>query len=151
VGTAPLTRELRPVMRVRTEILALRDVAAGDAVGYGATWTAPRPSRIATISMGYADGLSRHLGNRGRVLVRGLRAPIVGAVSMDMAMIDVTGIDGARVRDEVVVLGVQDGPQDGPNRRASIGADEVADDAQTIAWEVLTSISRRVPRFYREP
>jgi alanine racemase len=147
VGSEPLTRELRPVMRVRTEILAVRDVEAGAAVGYGATWTAPRDSRIATIPMGYADGLSRHLGNRGRVLVRGLRAPIVGAVSMDMAMIDVTGIEGARVRDEVVVLGAQDGP----NGRAFIGADEVADDAETIAWEVLTSISRRVPRFYREP
>jgi alanine racemase len=147
VGSEPLTRELRPVMRVRTEILALRDVPPGAAVGYGATWTAARPSRIATIPMGYADGLSRHLGNRGRVLVRGTRAPIVGAVSMDMAMIDVTGIDGARVRDEVVVLG----GQEGPNGRASIVADEVADDAQTIAWEVLTSISRRVPRFYREP
>jgi alanine racemase len=147
VAGEPLVRDLRPVMRVRTEVIALRDVEAGASVGYGATWTAPGPSRIATVPMGYADGLSRLLGNRGHVLVRGVRAPIVGAVSMDMAMIDVTGIGGASVRDEVVVLGAQDGPAG----RGVIGADDVAADADTIAWEVLTSISRRVPRFYREP
>jgi alanine racemase len=147
VAGEPLVRDLRPVMRVRTEVIALRDVDAGASVGYGATWTAPGPSRIATVPMGYADGLSRQLGNRGHVLVRGVRAPIVGAVSMDMAMIDVTGIGGASLRDEVVVLGAQDGPAG----RGAIGADDVAADADTIAWEVLTSISRRVPRFYREP
>ncbi|HEY8041878.1 MAG TPA: alanine racemase [Polyangiaceae bacterium] len=147
VGGSPLTAELRPVMRVRTEIVALRDVDAGASVGYGATWSAPRRSRIATLPMGYADGLSRHLGNRGHVLVRGRRAPIVGAVSMDMTMIDVTGVDGASVRDEVVVLGGQDGPLG----RDALGADEIATHGDTIAWEVLTSVSRRVPRFYREP
>jgi len=147
VGTTPLTGELRPVMRVRTEIVALRDVEAGAAVGYGATWHAARPTRIATLPMGYADGLSRHLGNRGHVLVRGKRAPIVGAVSMDMTMVDVTDVDGASLRDEAVVLG----PQEGPLGRDTIGADEIAGHADTIAWEVLTSVSRRVPRFYREP
>ncbi len=147
VAGEPLIRDLRPVMRVRTEVIALREVEAGAPVGYGATWTASRPSRIATIPIGYADGLSRHLGNRGHVLLRGTRAPIVGAVSMDMAMVDATGIDGASVRDEVVVLGAQDGP----GGRVAIGADDLAADADTIAWEVLTSISRRVPRFYREP
>jgi alanine racemase len=147
VGGAPLTGDLRPVMRVRTEIVAVRDVEAGAAVGYGATWHAPRPARIATLPMGYADGLSRHLGNRGHVLVRGRRAPIVGAVSMDMTMVDVTDIEGASVRDEVVVLGGQEGPLG----RDAIGADEIAGHADTIAWEVLTSVSRRVPRFYREP
>jgi alanine racemase len=143
----PLTRELKAVMRVRTEIVAVRAVASGAPVGYGATWRAPRPARIATVPMGYADGLSRHLGNCGHLLVRGRRAPIVGAVSMDMAMIDVTDIDGADVGDEVVVLGTQDGPFG----RGAIGADEIASHGGTIAWEVLTSISRRVPRFYREP
>ena len=97
--------------------------------------------------MGYADGLSRQLGNRGHVLVRGKRAPIVGAVSMDMAMIDVTAIDGAAEGDEVVVLGSQEGPLG----RDAISADEIAAHAGTIPWEILTSISRRVPRFYREP
>jgi alanine racemase len=97
--------------------------------------------------MGYADGLSRQLGNRGHVLVRGRRAPIVGAVSMDMAMVDVTDIHGVTKCDEAVVLGAQEGPLG----KDAIGADEVAERAGTIPWEVLTSISRRVPRFYREP
>jgi alanine racemase len=139
--------ELKPVMRVRSEIIDLRDVAEGTSVGYGALWKAPRASRIATIPMGYADGLSRALTNKGHVLVRGKRAPIVGAISMDLTMIDVTGIEGAELRDEVVVLG----PQEGPLGKDVIGAGEMAAHAGTIPWEVLTSISRRVPRFYREP
>lgn len=147
VEGAPLTGELRPVMRVRTEIVSLRDVDEGASVGYGATWTARRPSRIATLPMGYADGLSRHLGNCGHVLVRGKRAPIVGAVSMDMTMVDVTCIEGASMRDEVVVLGGQEGVLG----RDVIGADEIAVHAGSVPWEVLTSVSRRVPRFYREP
>jgi alanine racemase len=146
-GDAPLAKDLRPVMRVRTEVIALRAVEAGAPVGYGATWRAPVAARVATLPMGYADGLSRQLGNRGSVLIRGRRAPIVGAVSMDMAMIDVTAIDGAAVGDEVVVLGAQEGPLG----RDAISADEIAANAGTIPWEILTSISRRVPRFYREP
>jgi alanine racemase len=146
-GDVPLVKDLRPVMRVRTEVIAVRVVEAGAPVGYGATWRAPGAARVATLPMGYADGLSRQLGNRGSVLIRGRRAPIVGAVSMDMAMIDVTAIDGAAVGDEVVVLGAQDGPLG----RDAISADEIATNAGTIPWEILTSISRRVPRFYREP
>ena len=146
----PLLPGLWPVMRVRTEIISLRDVPAGAPVGYGALFHAQRPSRIATIPMGYADGLSRHLSSNGQVLIGGRRAPIVGAVSMDMSMVDVTDLAEAgsvAVRDEVVVLG----PQDGRFGKDVITADEVADHAATIAWEVLTSVSRRVPRFYREP
>jgi alanine racemase len=143
-GVSPLgPSELRPAMRVRSEIVDLRTIEPGETVGYGALFRAPRRSRIATIPMGYADGLSRHLSNRGHVLVHGMRAPIVGAVSMDMSMIDVTDVPNVAMRDEVVVLGVQD--------KQAIGADEVAAQAGTIAWEVFTSISRRVPRFYREP
>jgi alanine racemase len=134
-------------MRVRSEIVDVREVAAGTPVGYGALWRAQRLSRVATIPMGYADGLSRHLSNRGSVLVRGARAPIVGAVSMDMAMIDVTDVPGASIKDEVVVLG----PQDGPLGKGFVGAEEIASHAETIPWEVLTAVSRRVPRFYREP
>jgi alanine racemase len=144
---APLSNELRQVMHVRTEVIAVREIGAGEAVGYGALWHAPRPSRIATVAMGYADGLSRQLSNRGHMLVRGKRAPIVGAVSMDMSMIDVTDLPGIGVRDEVVALGSQEGVLG----RDAITPDEVAAHAGTIAWEVLTSISRRVPRFYREP
>lgn len=149
-GVSPrpgLARELRPVMRVRSEIVALRWVAAGERIGYGHAWTAARRSRIATVPMGYADGLSRHLSNRGHALVRGRRAPIAGTVSMDLTMIDVTDIPGVALADEVVFMG----PQQGPLGRDAIGADEIAAHAGTIPWEVLTSISRRVPRFYREP
>jgi alanine racemase len=140
-------RELRPVMRVRTEIVAVREIPEGAAVGYGGTWRAARTSRIATIPMGYADGLSRTLSNRGELLVRGTRAPIVGAVSMDMAMLDVTEVADVRVGDECVALGSQKGPlgQD------AISAEEIAAKLSTIPWEVLTDVSRRVPRFYREP
>ncbi len=143
----PLSRELRPAMRVRTELVAVRDVPAGTGVGYGALFRPARASKIATIPMGYADGLSRQLSNRGFVLVRGKRAPIVGAVSMDMAMIDVTDVPGVSLRDEVVVLGAQEGPLG----KDAITAPEVAGQSDSIAWEILTSISRRVPRFYREP
>ena len=144
---APLSSELRQVMRVRTEVISVRDLAVGEPVGYGALWKAPRASRIATVAMGYADGLSRQLSNRGHMLVRGMRAPIVGAISMDMSMIDVTDLPGVTVRDEAVALGSQEGALG----RDTISPDEVAAHAGTIAWEVLTSISRRVPRFYREP
>ncbi|MGD0674973.1 MAG: alanine racemase [Polyangiaceae bacterium] len=147
IGSQALTADIKPVMRVRSEVVALREVEEGASVGYGSTWRADRRSRIATVPIGYADGLSRRAGNRGQVLVRGRRAPVVGAVSMDMTMVDVSEIDGASLGDEVVILGSQDSPLG----RASIGADEMAATAETIPWEVLTSISRRVPRFYREP
>ena len=107
---APLADDLRLVMRVRTEIVSLRDIAPGAPSATARSSARAAPARIATIPMGYADGLSRHLTNKGHVLVRGKRAPIVGAVSMDMTMIDVTDIAGVALRDEVVVLGAQEGP-----------------------------------------
>lgn len=150
-GVSPLAAgqnsELRPVMRVRSEIVDIRTISAGECAGYGALFRATRTTRIATLPMGYADGLSRQLSNRGHVLVRGVRAPIVGAVSMDMSMIDVTDVLGVGLRDEVTVLGAQDGALG----RSIVSAEEIAAQAGSIAWEVLTSISRRVPRFYREP
>ena len=144
---AGFCNELRPVMRIRSEIVALRQIPHGQSVGYGATWTARRASQIATIPIGYADGLHRALSNRGRVLVRGQSASIVGLVSMDMTMVDVTDIAGVRVGDECVVLGAQRGPLG----RGAITVEEHAERIGSVPWEVLTSISRRVPRFYREP
>jgi alanine racemase len=144
---AGLSKELRPVMRVSSEIVALRDLPVGASAGYGGTWVAERPSRIATLPIGYADGLVRSLSNQGSILVRGRRAAIAGAVSMDMTMIDVTDIDGVRVGDECVVLGTQKGVLG----EDSISVAEVAAQLGTIPWEVLTNVSRRVPRFYREP
>ena len=142
-----MCKGLRSVMRLRSEIIALRDVPVGGTVGYGATWKATRPSRIATVPIGYADGLVRALSNRGNILVRGRRAPIVGAVSMDMTMIDVTDVLGATIGDECCALG----PQKGPLGEDAITADELARELGTIPWEILTNVSRRVPRFYREP
>jgi alanine racemase len=149
-GVAPSPKfdlELLPVMRVRTEIVAVRTLDSGQHVGYGASWTARRQSRIATIPMGYADGLSRALSNRGHLLVMGRRVPIVGTISMDMTTVDVTDIPGCAIGEECVVLG----PQKGALGADTITATEVAEHAGTIPWEVLTSVSRRVPRFYREP
>jgi alanine racemase len=140
-------KELRPVMRVRSEIIALRDIPAGASVGYGATFTASHPTRIATVPIGYADGLVRAMSNRGSLIVRGKRAPITGTVSMDMTMIDVTDIEGVRVGDECCVLGTQQGALG----TDTITAEAIARDLDTIPWEILTNISRRVPRFYREP
>lgn len=149
-GVSPLAcrdPDLRPAMRVRSEVVDLRTVRAGETVGYGALFRASREARIATVPMGYADGLSRHLSEGGHVLVRGARAPIVGAVSMDMSMIDVTDLPGVALRDEVTILGAQEGPLG----KALVAAEEIARHAGTIPWEVLTAVSRRVPRFYREP
>lgn len=147
-GVEPITglaRELRPVMRVVSTVIAIRELQVGQSVGYGSTWTAQRRSLIATIPMGYADGLARSSSNRGAVLVRGKRAPIIGTVSMDMTTVDVTELHGSSVGDEVTVLGHQKGEL-GEDR---ITATEIAQLQGTISWEVLTSVSRRVPRFYR--
>lgn len=144
---APLAAELEPVMRVRSQLVDVRALPEGRTVGYGGIFRTARDSVIATLAMGYADGLSRGASNRGTVLVRGKRAPIVGAVSMDMTMIDVTDVPGVALGDEVVVLGRQEGPLGKDVLRAG----EVAAFSDLIPWEVLTHVSRRVPRFYREP
>jgi alanine racemase len=149
-GVAPSFGEhvdLRPAMSIRTEIVALRRLKKGEPLGYGWTWRAPRPSLVATIPMGYADGLSRQLSNRGEVLVAGKRAAIIGTVSMDLAMIDVTEHGVVAIRDEVVVLGSQQGALG----KDAITAAQIAAHVGTIPWDVLTSVSRRVPRFYRQP
>lgn len=146
-SVSPVGQDLKPVIRIRTEIVSTRTIETGQAIGYGHAWRATRPSVIATVAMGYADGLDRKLTNNGHALVRGRRAPIAGTVSMDMTMLDVTDIAGARIGDEAVFLGGQEGPLG----RDVITAEEIATSTGTIPWEVLTSISRRVPRFYREP
>ncbi len=129
---------IEPVLRWRTEIMRLKDLPAGHAIGYGTTFHTKRPSRIATLPVGYADGYDRLLSNCGEVLVRGRRVPVVGRVSMDLVTIDVTDLPDARMGDEVLLLG------DG------ITADELATKTQTISYEVFCRISARVPRVYRE-
>jgi alanine racemase len=131
---------LTPVMSVRTELIALRDLPAGAPVGYDQTFRTARPSRIATVPMGYGDGLMRSASNRGQMLVRGQRCPIVGRVSMDLTTLDVTDMPEVAVGDDVVLFGQQG--------EARLSAVELAEASGTIAYEVLTSISPRVPRIY---
>jgi alanine racemase len=126
-----------PVMRWRTEIMRLKDLPAGHAVGYGTTFHTQRPSRIATLPVGYADGYDRLLSNKGEVFVRGRRAPVVGRVSMDLITIDVTDAPQANIGDEVELLG------------ANIPAQELADKTGTITYEVFCRISARVPRVHQ--
>lgn len=131
---------LRPAMRLRTEIISLRRVPAGTRVGYDGTFTADQERTIATIPVGYGDGLIRATSNRAEVLVRGRRCPVVGNVSMDLTGIDVSALPDVALGDEVVLLGRQGGD--------AIDAHELARSAGTIHYEVLTNVSRRVPRFY---
>jgi alanine racemase len=132
--------ELRPVLSWRTRILQLKELPVDSSIGYGRTFTTKRKSSIATLPVGYADGYHRSLSNRGAVLVRGKRAPVVGRISMDLTMTDVTDIRGVSQGDEVVLLGKQ-GDE-------TISADEMAGWAQTNSYEILTSIIARVPRVY---
>lgn len=127
---------LRPAMQLETRIIALRQVQAGDGVGYGGSWIAKRPSLIATAAVGYGDGYPRSLSNRGFVSINGQRAPLAGRVSMDMIGIDVTDIQ-PNIGDPVILWG------DG------LPIEEVADAAGTIAYELMAAILPRVKRLSR--
>jgi alanine racemase len=129
---------LQPVLSWKTRVAGVRAVPAGAVVGYNGTFVATEPMRLALVAAGYADGLSRLLSNRFSLLVRGQRAPLVGRVSMDSAVVDVTEIDGVEPGDEVVILGEQGGE--------SITAYDHAEATGTIPWEVFTRIGARVPR-----
>jgi alanine racemase len=131
---------LKPVLSLKTKIVQLKRIPPATPVSYGRTWRSKRESLIATLPIGYADGYPRLLSNRGSVLLKGRRLPIVGRVCMDMLMIDATEVPGARVGDEVILIG-----RDGQER---ITADEIADLAGTISYEILCGISKRIPRFY---
>ena len=133
---------LQPVLTWKASVAGVRSVGAGATVGYNATFVATEPMRLALVSAGYGDGLTRSLGNRFNLLLRGQRAPLVGRVSMDQIVLDVTEIPGVEPRDEVVILGVQ-GSESG---NETITAFDHADAAGTIPWEVFTRIAARVPR-----
>jgi alanine racemase len=137
---SPLT--LTPALSWRTRLVSLKHVEAGRALGYGGTFRTKRSSTIAVLPVGYADGYNRELSNRGRVIVRGQYCPIVGAVSMDLTLIDVTDVPGAEVGDEVILLG--------RSEEAFVGAPEIAAHCRTIPYEILCAISKRVPRNYTE-
>lgn len=132
--------DLRPVLSLRTTIAQLRNIPPGGTVSYNATFVAARPTRIAVLPIGYADGYSRQLSHRGSVLIQGHRAPIVGLVCMDMIMVDVTDLPPVQVGETVILIGQQG--------QESIWANEVAGWIGTIPYEVLCGIGSRVPRLY---
>lgn len=134
---------LRPALSWKTRLLQVKDVPAGEFVGYGRTFRALRPTRLGLLPMGYADGYDRRLSSRGQVLVRGQRAPVVGRVAMNLVAIDVTDAPEARIDDEVVLIGSQ---RDAAGEVDTIRADELAAWMQTIHYEVTTRIAERLPR-----
>ncbi len=138
VSGKKLRLAVKPVLTWKTRILALRDVHADQPLGYGGIYVTKAPARIAVLPVGYADGLNRHLSSHGRVIVRENFAPIVGRISMDITLVDVTGLPGVAVGDEVVLLGALEG--------LSVDAREHATLANTVVYEILCGISKRVPR-----
>lgn len=131
---------LRPVMSLRARLLNIRSVTTGAGVGYNASWAAKRPSLVAVLAAGYADGIHRSLGNRGCVYIRGNKAPIIGIVSMDVSMVDVTDVPGAAIGDIATLYGT-----DGEN---VYPANVIARSIGTVTSDLISGVSRRVPRFY---
>ncbi|MEJ2641421.1 MAG: alanine racemase [Desulfosarcinaceae bacterium] len=132
--------DLRPALSLKARIIHVKTVPPGTPISYGCTWRAERETSIATVPIGYADGYSRGLSNRGMMLVGARRVPIVGRVCMDLTMLDVTEVPGVRIGDEVVLIGRQG--------KAAISADEVAAWNDTINYEVVAALTARVPRVY---
>ena len=130
----------RPVMALKARLVQVKQVPAGVCVSYGMTHRTAAPTTLATVPIGYADGYSRLLSSRGTMLVRGQRAPIAGRVCMDLTVLDVGHIKGVRVGDEVVILGSQEAE--------TVSADEIASLAGTINYEIVSSITARVPRIF---
>jgi alanine racemase len=131
---------LRPVMSLRARLIGLRTVAPGDSVGYNASWVAQRPSKTAVMSAGYGDGIHRSLGNRGSVYIRGHRAPMIGIISMDVTLLDVTDVTDVVMGDVATVYGT-----DGDN---VYPANVIARSIGTVTSDLLCAVSQRVPRFY---
>ena len=142
-GIAPGAKDFMPALSFKARVAHVKTVAAGRTISYGQTFVAPATMRIATIAAGYADGFNRHLSHKAEVLVAGQRCQVVGRVTMDQIMVDVTGVPHVNFSDEVVFIGRQG--------TAVITANEVAGWSGTIAWEVLcgTNQSVRVPRIYQ--
>ncbi|MGG4033153.1 alanine racemase [Paenibacillus cisolokensis] len=139
-GPVPGLPELRPAMQWKTRIAALKQIPAGQPIGYGCTYRPERPSRIAVIPAGYADGLSRRLSNRGSIMIGGRKAPIVGRVCMDQTMADVSAIPGVRVGDEAILFGCAE--------KGCLPVDEMASQLDTIHYEIVCTVGKRVPRVY---
>jgi len=140
VSGGTLRLPVKPILTWKTRILSLRNFGANQPLGYGGTYVTKAPAHVAVLPVGYADGYNRQLSNRGRVIVRDHYAPIVGRISMDLTLADVTGIPGVGVGDEVILLGSSDG--------LTVDALEHAEVANSTPYEILCNISKRVPRRY---
>jgi alanine racemase len=140
VSGGTLRLPVKPILTWKTRILSLRNFGANQALGYNGTYVTKAPAHVAVLPVGYADGFNRQLSNRGRVILREHYAPILGSISMDLTLVDVTGIPGVAVGDEVILLGTCDG--------LSVDALEHARLANSSAYEILCNISKRVPRRY---
>lgn len=132
--------DLEPAMTLKTQVVHVKELPEGSYIGYGRKYYTQRKTKIATIPVGYADGYSRNLGNKGRVLIRGQYAPIVGNICMDQFMVDVTNIKGVSLEDEVVLFGRQG--------EREIPVEEIASMLGTINYEIVCMIGKRVPRVY---
>lgn len=145
-GSSPIPEfqpKLRAVMTWKTRITLVRDMPAGHGISYGRTFITPRPMRIATLGVGYADGYQRHLSNRGaEVLIGGRRCPVLGRVTMDQILADVSALPQIAAGDEAVLIGKQGSEE--------IFAAELAEKSGTIPWEIFTGIGRRVERVYHD-
>lgn len=131
---------LKPAMCLKTQVSFIKDVDEETSIGYGRTYFAKGKRRIATLPVGYADGFSRHLSNRGFVIIHGQKAPIVGRICMDQCMVDISEIDGVHIEDEVVLMGKMGGEE--------ISAEDIAKLIGTINYEVVCMVDKRVPRVY---
>jgi alanine racemase len=136
----PAPIPVEPVLTWKTRIVSWREMPAGQAIGYNGTYVTKAPSRIAVIAAGYGDGFNRALSNKGRVIVRDHYAPVVGRISMDMTMIDVTGVPGAEIGDEVLLIG--------KSTHCAVTAEDHANWVGTIPYEITCAINWRVPRVY---
>ena len=133
---------LIPAMTYKSHVIYVKDVPSGEGVSYGHTYITAATRRIATVSAGYADGYPRALSNRGRVIIRGKYAPIVGRICMDQFMIDVTDIPGVSVDDEVILWGSENG--------LTVSAEEIGANSMSFNYEVVCGVSRRIPRVYKK-
>ena len=134
------TVKLKPALSLKTKIIFLKKTPAGRSISYGRTYITPKETLIATLPIGYADGLNRRLSNKGQVILKGKRSPIVGRICMDHTMVDVGDANGIKVGDEAVIIGNQG--------KEKITAEDIACLLGTISYEVVCWISGRVPRVY---
>jgi alanine racemase len=132
---------LKPALTLRTKVTHLKSMPKGRSISYGMTYVTPKPTKIATIPVGYGDGYSRHFSNKAQVLINGRRCPVVGRVCMDMCMVDVGHLKNVKVGDDVILIGSQ--------AKETIRAEELARIINTIPYEVLCNIGHRVPRIYK--